>query len=163
MFVGFWCHEESRLIHPCGWAKTIGHLISCPPTYNPDPLPTTPYDADFENMNLKAGMKLEAIDPLNLSAICAATIKKVLRRGYVMVRIDCYDDDSSGLDWFCYHISSNSVFPCGFSRTNGVVLTPPNGYDKATFDWDEYFKQNDCTAAPIKPKVIIIWSIFFLY
>lgn len=152
--VGFWCHEESRLIHPVGWARTIGHRISANDKYDPIMLPTTPYDADFENMNLQTGMKLEAIDPLNLSAICAATIKKVLKRGYVMVRIDCYDeDDSTGFDWFCYHISSNSVFPCGFCRSNGITLTPPNAWDKATFEWSTYFKATGTIAAPIKPKV----------
>lgn len=139
-----------------GWAQTIGHKVSCPDDYNPPPLPTTPYDADFENMDLQVGMKLEAIDPLNLSAICAATIKQVLRRGYVMVRIDCYDEDTSGFDWFCYHISSNAVFPCGFCSSNGISVTPPTGWDKATFSWDEYFNKTNTSAAPIKPKVCSI-------
>lgn len=141
------------MIHPVGWAKTIGHKISHPEDYNPSPLPQTPYDADFENMNLQVGMKLEAIDPLNLSAICAATIKKVLRRGYVMVRIDSYDVKDTGFDWFCYHISSNSVFPCGFCRGNGVTLVPPTGYDKETFSWEEFFQTTGTVPAPIKPKV----------
>jgi hypothetical protein len=106
-------------------------------------------------MRLKVGMKLEAIDPLNLSAICAATIKKVLRRGYVMVRIDSYEENSSGFDWFCYHISSPCVYPCGFCAENGIVLTPPTGYDKETFDWASYFEETCTESAPIKPKVKI--------
>jgi hypothetical protein len=110
-------------------------------------------------------MKLEAIDPLNLSAICAATIKKVLKRGYVMVRMDSYEeeeeeeeeDSSSGSDWFCYHISSNSIFPCGFCAENGIVLTPPIGYDdkEKPFDWDSYFEETCTEAATIKPRVQI--------
>ena len=28
---------------------------------------------------------------------------KVLRFGYIMVRIDGYENDATGSDWFCYH------------------------------------------------------------
>ena len=31
-------------------------------------------------------MKLEAVDPLNLATICVATVMKVLRHGYIMIR-----------------------------------------------------------------------------
>lgn len=41
-------------------------------------------------------MKLEAIDPLNLSAICVATVMDVLNYGYIMIRIDSYDLDLGG-------------------------------------------------------------------
>ena len=32
------------------------------------------------------GLKLEAVDPLNLATICVATVMKVLRFGYIMIR-----------------------------------------------------------------------------
>ena len=35
----------------------------------------------------QVGMKLEAVDPLNLSLIAVATVKKVLRNNYLMVGI----------------------------------------------------------------------------
>lgn len=47
----------------------------------------------------KIGMKLEAVDPLNLSSICVATIMDVLKYGYIMIRIDSYDPDETGADW----------------------------------------------------------------
>lgn len=141
------------MIHPSGWAKTIGHKILQPPDYDPPLLASTPYDAEYETMELEVGMKLEAIDPLNLSAICAATIKQVLGRGYVMVRVDCYEEDSGGSDWFCYHISSPYVYNCGYCASNGITLTPPTGYDKATFTWDEYFQTTNAKPAPVKIKV----------
>ena len=25
---GFWCHEKSHLIHPIGWANSVGHSIT---------------------------------------------------------------------------------------------------------------------------------------
>lgn len=30
---GFWCHEDSPLIHPVGWATTVGHKLSAPREY----------------------------------------------------------------------------------------------------------------------------------
>lgn len=154
--LGFWCHEDSRLLHPKGWAKTIGHYIISPPKYNPIKLNPTPYDNDFEKMGLRVGMKLEAVDPLNPVAICAATIKKVLRRGYVMIRIDSYEEDklnvSGSTDWFCYHIASPYILKCGFCQSNGILLTPPFGYKETDFNWDEYFKETRTRPAPIKPK-----------
>lgn len=44
-------------------------------------------------------MKLEAIDPLNLSSICVATVMDVLNFGYIMIRIDSYEPDATGADW----------------------------------------------------------------
>jgi len=38
-----------------------------------------------KSSGFKVGMKLEAIDPLNLSHICVATIQKVLKNGYLMI------------------------------------------------------------------------------
>jgi hypothetical protein len=31
---GFWCHEDSPLIHPVGWATTVGHILEAPPEYD---------------------------------------------------------------------------------------------------------------------------------
>lgn len=44
-------------------------------------------------------MKLEAVDPLNLSSICVATVMAVLKFGYMMIRIDSYEPDATGADW----------------------------------------------------------------
>ena len=30
---GFWCHEDSPLIHPVGWATTVGHKLCAPRDY----------------------------------------------------------------------------------------------------------------------------------
>ncbi|CAG7704205.1 unnamed protein product [Allacma fusca] len=148
---GFWCHEDSPLIHPPGWASTVGHEIVAPKNYRPDTLSRSSFKfSNYEQLDLKEGMKVEAIDPLNLSAICAATIKKVLKMGYIMIRVDCYEEDASGSDWFCYHITSPYIFPCGFSAANGVVLTPPLGYAKDTFEWQKYLQSTNTKAAPLR-------------
>ncbi len=70
-------------------------------------------------------MKLEAIDPLNLSAICVATVARVLRNDYIMVKIDGYSVDDS--DIFCYHRSSSSILPAGFCQKNSITLKEPFG------------------------------------
>jgi len=30
---GFWCHEDSPLIHPVGWARRVGQTIDAPEEY----------------------------------------------------------------------------------------------------------------------------------
>ena len=103
---GFWCHEESPLIHPVGWAKKVGHQISASQTYHDrctvESYLTTDSTADMfpeyrqPPGQFKAGMKLEAVDPLNLATICVATVMKVLRYGYIMIRMDGYQTDPTG-------------------------------------------------------------------
>lgn len=83
----FWVHEDSPLIHPVGWAGRVGHNLCAPDEYRyrtskglrdvddatEDLFPMSiPYKTGFQ-----VGMKLEAIDPLNLASICVATIMKV--------------------------------------------------------------------------------------
>ncbi|XP_077301554.1 polycomb protein Sfmbt-like isoform X2 [Arctopsyche grandis] len=141
---GFWCHEDCPLIHPVGWAREVGHLLDAPPEYlerlNNDSLDSDdatndlfkyyikkdPHNINFES-NFTEGMKLEAIDPLNLSSICVATVMKVLLHGYIMIRIDCYPPDESGSDWFCYHEFSPYIFPAGFCSARGIPMTVATG------------------------------------
>lgn len=136
---GFWCHEDSPLIHPVGWAFRVGHLLDAPESYCQRvaagryiPNDTTPemfykYPSN-EPPLFSEGMKLEAIDPLNLSAVCVATVMQILNEGYMMIRIDCYPADASGADWFCYHQRSPCIFPVGFALSNNIPLVPPAGY-----------------------------------
>lgn len=93
------------------------------------------------------GMKLEAIDPLNLSSICVATVMEVLKFGYMMIRIDSYAPDATGSDWFCYHEKSPCIFPVGFCKANGIPLTPPNGYNRGTFSWNTYLAEKKAVPA----------------
>ncbi|KAJ9578413.1 hypothetical protein L9F63_005371, partial [Diploptera punctata] len=159
---GFWCHEDSPLIHPVGWARRVGQVIDAPDGYleRCDEAAWSEYDATDEyfhtppplvctDVSFQEGMKLEAIDPLNLSAICVATVMKVLREDYIMIRIDSYDEDASGADWFCYHASSPCIFPAGFCDVNSIPLTPPKGYDPSEFDWARYLNESNLTTAPL--------------
>lgn len=161
----FWCHMKSPLIHPVGWSQTVGHKLHASQEYrnsclskiamhkyseedaSPDMLPKVkdpPY-----RMTFQAGMKLEAIDPLNLSAICVATVMKVLRNNYLMIGIDGSPMADTGSDWFCYHSTSPCIFPVGFCEVNNIDLSPPRGY-KGSFKWFDYLKQTKSVAAPVK-------------
>jgi len=88
IFLVFWVHEDSPLIHPVGWAGRVGHNLCAPDEYcdrtskglrdkddaTEELFPMSiPFKSGFQ-----VGMKLEAIDPLNLASICAATIMKVI-------------------------------------------------------------------------------------
>lgn len=119
--IGFWVHEDSPLIHSVGWSINVGHDLAAPPEYlermyasQEQALEVHEDDAKeglfkmnftFEEYYLdgkvsgfQAGMKLEAVDPLNLSSICVATVMEVLKFGYLMIRIDSYDPDLTGAD-----------------------------------------------------------------
>merc|ERR1719347_110686 len=155
---GFWCHEESPLIHPVGWARKVGHQISASQSYHDrctvESYLTTDSTADMfpeyrqPPGTFKPGMKLEAVDPLNLATICVATVMKVLRYGYIMIRMDGYQTDPTGGDWFCYHGSSPFIFPPGFCERNNIKLKPPAGFS-GVFSWVDYLKSNKSEAAPM--------------
>lgn len=167
---GFWCHQQSNLIHPIGWAQLVGHELRATSEYALNSLNKarnnkwSENDADFSyfphltkqmvnnsNQNSKdkfvKGMKLEAVDPLNLSTICCATVTKILRFNYIMVGIDGMMA-KDGSDWFCYHASSSNIFPVGTCNLNKLTLTPPRDYQKP-FNWFQYLKENKAEAAPV--------------
>ena len=170
---GFWCHEDSNLIHPVGWAHRVGHQIDAPSEYL-ERCAAGQWDENDATENLfplqirqrqqynqialqvaagrqkgfVEGMKLEAIDPLNLSSICVATVMKVLKEGYLMIRIETYDADVNCSDWFCYHQTSACIFAPGFCEANNITLTPPKGYEVGTFNWTSYLQETQSLAAP---------------
>ncbi|XP_029869928.1 MBT domain-containing protein 1 isoform X3 [Aquila chrysaetos chrysaetos] len=153
----FWCHMYSPLIHHIGWSRSIGHRFKRSDITKkqdghfdaPPHLFTKAKEVDAAGEWFKEGMKLEAIDPLNLSAICVATIRKVLADGYLMIGIDG-SEAADGSDWFCYHATSPSIFPVGFCEINMIELTPPRGYAKLPFKWFDYLRETDSIAAPVK-------------
>lgn len=105
-------------------------------------------------INITEGMRLEAVDPLNPCIISAASVKKVLKHGYIMVTID---GPQSGADKrkqaaFCYHVTSPLIFYCGFCDKRGLNLVPPKDYkgDMSSFSWEKYLRQVDGTELPIK-------------
>ncbi|KAK2832904.1 hypothetical protein Q5P01_016793 [Channa striata] len=152
----FWCHMYSPLIHSIGWSRSIGHRFKRSDLSKkldsvvdaPGQLFAKVKEVDQNGPWFEDGMKLEAIDPLNLSAICVATVRKVLADGYLMIGIDG-SEAADGSDWFCYHCTSPSIFPVGFCEINSIELTPPRGYTNLPFRWFEYMKESKSVAAPV--------------
>ncbi|TMS01699.1 MBT domain-containing protein 1 [Larimichthys crocea] len=152
----FWCHMYSPLIHSIGWSRSIGHRFKRSDVSKklsaqmdaPGQLFAKVKEVDQSGSWFEDGMKLEAIDPLNLSAICVATVRKVLADGYLMIGIDG-SEAADGSDWFCYHSTSPSIFPSGFCEINNIELTPPRGYTNLPFRWFEYLKEAKSVAAPV--------------
>uniref|UniRef100_A0A665UEC9 L3MBTL histone methyl-lysine binding protein 2 n=1 Tax=Echeneis naucrates TaxID=173247 RepID=A0A665UEC9_ECHNA len=143
----FWCHIWSPLLHPLGWSSRVGHDIKAPDCQLLCDL--QPRFVYMEGSFFEKGMKLEAIDPLNLGSICVATVHKVLLDGYLMVGIDG-TASNNGSDWFCYHASSHAILPVDFCKKNSIPLTVPQGYDSQSFTWDTYLKQTKAKPAPAR-------------
>ncbi|XP_055251730.1 lethal(3)malignant brain tumor-like protein 2 isoform X1 [Moschus berezovskii] len=158
----FWCHMWSPLIHPVGWSRRVGHGIKLSerrsdmahhPTFRKIYCDAVPYlfkkvrAVYTEGGWFEEGMKLEAIDPLNLGNICVATICKVLLDGYLMICVDG-GPSTDGSDWFCYHASSHAIFPANFCQKNDIELTPPKGHEAHTFSWEAYLEKTKAKAAP---------------
>ncbi|XP_053299820.1 MBT domain-containing protein 1 isoform X3 [Pleuronectes platessa] len=153
----FWCHMNSPLIHSIGWSRSIGHRFKRSDVTKrldsrvdaPGKLFAKVKEVDQSGSWFEDGMKLEAIDPLNLSAICVATVRKVLADGHLMIGIDG-SEAADGSDWFCYHCTSPSIFPSGFCEINSIELTPPRGYCSLPFRWFEYLRESKSVAAPVQ-------------
>lgn len=159
---GFWTHEKSSLVHPVGWAQFVSHELVATYDYARESLEkvnTKKFsinDATWDMFDLptnelpagerfEADMKLEAIDPLNLSSICVASVIKVLRANYLMIGIDgsmC----PTGSDWFCFHATSPYILPAGFCKANNIQLSTPSNV--ANFDWNKYLEETGAKAAP---------------
>ncbi|XP_067432504.1 lethal(3)malignant brain tumor-like protein 2 isoform X2 [Thunnus thynnus] len=157
----FWCHMASPLLHPIGWSSKVGHDIKAPVSSaesaaggfkgnsdSPFQLFKKPRIVYMEGGFFEEGMKLEAIDPLNMGTICVATVHKVLLDGYLMVGIDG-TISNNGSDWFCYHASSHAILPINFCKKSKIPLTVPQGYDSKTFSWDKYLKETKAKPAPV--------------
>uniref|UniRef100_A0A8C8EKE3 FCS-type domain-containing protein n=1 Tax=Oncorhynchus tshawytscha TaxID=74940 RepID=A0A8C8EKE3_ONCTS len=153
----FWCHMYSPLIHSIGWSRSIGHRFKRSDVSKkidgqmdaPAQLFAKVKDVDQNGEWFRDRMKLEAIDPLNLSAISVATVRKVLADGYLMIGVDG-SEVTDGSDWFCYHSTSPSIFPAGFCEINNIELTHPRGYTKLPFKWFDYLRETSSIAAPVK-------------
>uniref|UniRef100_A0A665XD28 Uncharacterized protein n=1 Tax=Echeneis naucrates TaxID=173247 RepID=A0A665XD28_ECHNA len=83
------------LIHSIGWSRSIGHRFKRSGESAPEePSVSVLSDRDPTGAGSPGVTQsvlfqmLEAIDPLNLSAICVATVRKVLADGYLMIGID---------------------------------------------------------------------------
>lgn len=96
-------------------------------------------EAGFE-----CGMRLEAVDPQNEDAICAAHITKIINN-LLWLKLDNSGDDRRE---HIVHMHSLQIFPVGWCESNHYPLKPPK-------DYVEVCKKVQTTVAPAKKSSVI--------
>ncbi|KAF6088319.1 hypothetical protein HJG60_008173 [Phyllostomus discolor] len=89
-------------------------------------------------------MKLEAVDRMNPSLVCVASVTDVVG-GRFLVHFDNWDDT---YDYWC-DPSSPYIHPVGWCQKQGKPLTPPQDYpDPDSFCWEKYLEETGASAVP---------------
>ncbi|XP_020493809.2 lethal(3)malignant brain tumor-like protein 1 [Labrus bergylta] len=155
----FWVNANSPDIHPAGWCESTGHKLHTPKgckeeefTWTnylkmtkaqvaPKELFSSPGRIDME-CGFEIGMKLEAVDRMNPSLICVATVTDVVDDRF-LVHFDNWDDT---YDYWC-DSSSPFIHPIGWCQERNLPLTPPQDYpDQSQFSWSRYMEETGSKA-----------------
>ncbi|KAM4609854.1 lethal(3)malignant brain tumor-like protein 1 [Polymixia lowei] len=155
----FWVNANSPDIHAAGWCESTGHKLYTPKgckeeefTWNnylrmtkaqvaPKELFASPGRTDTQ-CGFEVGMKLEAVDRMNPSLICVATVTDVVDNRF-LVHFDNWDDT---YDYWC-DASSPYIHPIGWCQERNLPLTPPQDYpEPARFSWSRYLDETGSTA-----------------
>ena len=97
--------------------------------YEPNECSPDIFEKAAINENLKPfklNMKLEMINPYNLSSICVGSVAKLLRNDYMLVKVASCDEENSK-ELVCFHRSSTTLLPAGFCQNNSLKLQEPRG------------------------------------
>ncbi|XP_077482206.1 lethal(3)malignant brain tumor-like protein 1 [Stigmatopora argus] len=155
----FWVNANSPDVHPAGWCESTGHRLHTPKgckeeefTWSnylrmtkaqlaPKELFASPGRIDTKS-DFKIGMRLEAVDRMNPSLICVATITDAVDERF-LVHFDNWDDT---YDYWC-DATSPYIHPIGWCNERSLPLTPPQDYpDQAAFNWSRYLHET-CSKA----------------
>ncbi|XP_075033707.1 lethal(3)malignant brain tumor-like protein 1 isoform X2 [Mixophyes fleayi] len=157
----FWVNADCPDIHPAGWCERTRHKLQPPKGYKDEDFSWTNYlrltKAHVAPKHLfitpkigappslfRVGMKLEAVDRMNPSLICVASVTDVVEDRF-LVHFDNWGDT---YDYWC-DPSSPYVHPVGWCTEHGKPLTPPQDYpDPDNFTWDRYLSETGATAVP---------------
>ncbi|XP_078506625.1 lethal(3)malignant brain tumor-like protein 1 isoform X2 [Lissotriton helveticus] len=157
----FWVNADSPNIHPAGWCERTGHKLQPPKGYREEDFSWTNYlrimkaqmapkhlfitpNNNSSPVGFQVGMKLEAVDRMNPSLICVATVTDVVDNRF-LVHFDNWDDT---YDYWC-DPSSPYIHPVGWCQEHGKPLTPPQDYpDPDSFCWEKYLSETGASAVP---------------
>ncbi|KFP61953.1 Lethal(3)malignant brain tumor-like 1 [Cariama cristata] len=157
----FWLNADSPDIHPAGWFEETGHKLQPPKGYKEEEFSWANYlkitraqaapkqlfmvrNTHEASLGFEVGMKLEAVDRMNPSLICVATVTDVVDNRF-LVHFDNWDDT---YDYWC-DPSSPYIHPVGWCQEHGKPLTPPQDYpDPDNFTWEKYLKETGASAVP---------------
>ncbi|XP_028848929.1 lethal(3)malignant brain tumor-like protein 1 isoform X2 [Denticeps clupeoides] len=155
----FWVNSNCPDIHPAGWCESTGHKLYTPKGCKEEEFSWTNYlklskaqaapeevFASAGRIDMKCGfevgMKLEAVDRMNPSLICVATVTDVVDDRF-LVHFDNWDDT---YDYWC-DASSPYIHPIGWCQGQDLPLTPPQDYpDAGRFSWERYLDETGSTA-----------------
>ncbi|XP_014218553.1 scm-like with four MBT domains protein 2 isoform X2 [Copidosoma floridanum] len=136
------CTAEHPYIFPVGWSKKRNISMSSPPNWIPQSgkfdwdeylKATNAVAADdslfspqesASDAGFECGMMLEAVDPKDENAICAAHITKILDN-LLWLKLDSSDKDRPE---HIVHMRSLQIFPVGWCESNHYPLKPPKDY-----------------------------------
>uniref|UniRef100_A0A8D2LAY5 Lethal(3)malignant brain tumor-like protein 1 n=1 Tax=Varanus komodoensis TaxID=61221 RepID=A0A8D2LAY5_VARKO len=157
----FWLNADSPNIHPAGWFEKTGHKLQPPKGYKEEEFNWANYlrttkaqaapkhlfvtrDSNAAPTGFQVGMKLEAVDRMNPSLICVATVTDVVDNRF-LVHFDNWDDT---YDYWC-DPTSPYIHPVGWCQEHGKPLTPPQDYpDPENFTWEKYLLETGASAVP---------------
>ncbi|XP_073649111.1 lethal(3)malignant brain tumor-like protein 1 isoform X4 [Tursiops truncatus] len=157
----FWINASSPDIHPAGWFEKTGHKLQPPKGYKEEEFSWSHYLRSTRTqaapkhlfvsqshspppLGFQVGMKLEAVDRMNPSLICVASVTDVVDSRF-LVHFDNWDDT---YDYWC-DPSSPYIHPVGWCQKQGKPLTPPQDYpDPDSFCWEKYLEETGASAVP---------------
>ncbi|XP_032275548.1 lethal(3)malignant brain tumor-like protein 1 isoform X3 [Phoca vitulina] len=157
----FWINANSPDIHPAGWFEKTGHKLQPPKGYKEEEFSWSQYLRSTRAqaapkhlfasqshspppLGFQVGMKLEAVDRMNPSLVCVASVTDVVDSRF-LVHFDNWDDT---YDYWC-DPSSPYIHPVGWCQKQGKPLTPPQDYpDPDGFCWEKYLEETGASAVP---------------
>ncbi|XP_060749814.1 lethal(3)malignant brain tumor-like protein 1 isoform X2 [Tachysurus vachellii] len=159
----FWVNGNSPDIHSPGWCESTGHKLHTPKGCKEEEFSWSSYlkltkaqaapKELFSNLDnaetaeedgFKVGLKLEAVDRMNPSLICVATVTDIVGKRF-LVHFDNWDDT---YDYWC-DARSPYIHPVGWCKERGLPLTPPQDYpEPGRFSWERYLDETGSTAVP---------------
>eukprot|EP00057_Strongylocentrotus_purpuratus_P011330 XP_011665804.1 PREDICTED: polycomb protein SCMH1 [Strongylocentrotus purpuratus] len=124
----YWCEYNSRDIFPVGWCKATGHYLQPP-----------------GKTGFGLWMKLEALDPRNVTSTCIATVV-----GLIGPRLRLRLDGSDNKNDFWRLVDSSDIRPIGHCEKNGGMLQPPLGFRMNASSWPMFLLRtlNNASIAP---------------
>uniref|UniRef100_A0A3Q2VFX4 Lethal(3)malignant brain tumor-like protein 1 n=1 Tax=Haplochromis burtoni TaxID=8153 RepID=A0A3Q2VFX4_HAPBU len=147
----FWVNANSPDIHAAGWCESTGHKLHTPKCKEEEftwtnylrmtKAQVAPKELFIDvKCGFEIGMKLEAVDRMNPSLICVATITDVVDDRF-LVHFDNWDDTYDYCD-----SSSPYIHPIGWCQERNLPLTPPQYPDQGRFSWSRYLEETGSKA-----------------
>uniref|UniRef100_A0A0A9WFW6 Polycomb protein Scm n=2 Tax=Lygus hesperus TaxID=30085 RepID=A0A0A9WFW6_LYGHE len=98
--------------------------------------------------DFKVGMKLEALDPRNITSTCIATVVGI-SGSRIRLRLDGSDNKND----FWRLVDSSEIHPIGYCEKHGGMLQPPLGFRMNASSWPMFLSKT-VTGAEMAPSRI---------